>query len=237
MLEARAEDGEARRLGVGQEATVVAAERAEVVPEGERRSEMDRVERTQGRGADTLRGIPQSLVEREPRQPVEDRVGVPCSAADSKSRSMDFHFGDHARNMARPASKLIAERQRLAFRNHELDERRRVEVQQLRQALDLVLADLPQRLADRDLTPTGRWRQREVGQVPLGHAGDLAFPRQSRDHVVVGVKRPKVRDRSAALGHLERLPVLDPPQPAGQVLAQLADSDALSHVALLVAHT
>jgi hypothetical protein len=71
------------------------------------------------------------------------------------------------------------------------------------------------------------WRWRKVGEVASTSPDDEPASLQPRERIVLVHDRLQTRDGQPALGDLERLPALDAAEIHAEVLAQLADPDAL----------
>ncbi len=171
---------------------------------------MNRVERAQGRRADATGELTDGVIKLHERQFGKNGLD-PFGHALAPRHPPHLDVAHHACRLFRPLLELDEQRLRLRLLTDELDESEGIEVQQLRQALDLVLAQLLQDLRERTGSGRGRRRRTEVSQIAPADPGDPTFGEEARDDAPGGGrKRDQQRHGGAAL---------DPPQPLRKVLA------------------
>ncbi len=147
---------------------------------------------------------------------------------------LHLDLADDARHELLPAIDLLPQRRRLGFHAYELDQRRGVEVEKWLDhplPLDSFFAQFVEDLRQGTLAWARRRRRRQLAEIPFSDLREPPLRGQPRQGRARCWERRQLRDRSSALGHLERLAALDPPQPLRKVLTKLSNSDALSHVA------
>lgn len=223
----RRQDADSFQCGLS-EPGVIADEGAEIVFEADRAREVQRVKRAKLDGVHTSGKLANALIQLDQRDALQHVVSSRRVDTCPPSSTSHLDCAHDTRDMRTPVCDFRRQRFGLGLALNELHERRRVEVEKLAGQASAAIAPLfLERVTDRHAALVRR--QTEFRQ-PHPDVREPTLCREAPDCRTLASDRRQDRDRPTALRHFEGFAVLHAAQPAGKVLAQLANSDPFSHV-------